>query len=343
MKKDKEKMESIFRKWTNLVNPKIKETLNVSVDKKTRGLVNYQVTTGGKRLRPVLAIASCLSCNGKIKDVLFPAAGLEILHNCTLIYDDIIDNSDKRRGEPTVWSKYGRSITECLGLDYAAAIFQAANKSKYPVRISEIFARTLKEVVDGQILDILFEQAGRENERYVTKNRFRKITQNDYLKMVGKKTASLIQACCEAGAVSASARKNMIEALKGYGFSLGIAFQIRDDILDIFGKEKEFGKKIGKDIQERKLGNVVIFYALQELEPAKEKNKLLAILRKNRVEDGDIKKALTLINKTKAKERSFGLEKEYVKKAKANLEKLPKNKWNEFLTKLADFVIERNK
>jgi geranylgeranyl diphosphate synthase type I len=343
MEKSKETIESVFKKWTRLVNSKIKEILNVSVDKKTQGLVNYQMTTGGKRLRPVLTIASCLCCGGKIKDVLYPAAGLEILHNCTLVYDDIIDNSNKRRGKPTVWSRYGRSMTECIGLDYAAAIFQAANKSRYPVRISEIFAGTLKEIMDGQILDILFEQSGRENERYITENRFQKIDEKDYLKMVSKKTASLIKACCETGAVSASAKTNEVKALRSYGFNLGIAFQIRDDILDIFGKEKEFGKKIGKDIQERKLGNIVIFYALEELKSAKEKNRLLAILRKNEIKDKDIKKALMLISKTKAKERSFALEKEYVKKAKANLGKLPKNKWNEFLTKLADFVIERNK
>lgn len=343
MKKSKETIESVFKKWTRLVNPKIKEILNVSVDKKTQGLVNYQMTTGGKRLRPVLTIASCLCCGGKIKDVLYPAAGLEILHNCTLVYDDIIDNSNKRRGKPTVWSRYGRSMTECIGLDYAAAIFQAANKSRYPVRISEIFAITLKEIMDGQILDILFEQSGRESERYVTENRFQKIDEKDYLKMVSKKTASLIKACCETGAVSASAKTNEVKALRSYGFNLGIAFQIRDDILDIFGKEKEFGKKIGKDIQERKLGNIVIFYALEELKSAKEKSRLLAILRKNEIKDKDIKKALMLISKTKAKEKSFALEKEYVKKAKENLEKLPKNKWNEFLTKLADFVIERNK
>jgi geranylgeranyl diphosphate synthase, type I len=343
MEKSKEKTESVFKKWTKLVDPKIKEILNVSVDKKTQELVNYQMTTGGKRLRPVLAIASCLCCGGRIKDILYPAAGLEILHNCTLVYDDIIDNSNKRRGKPTVWSRYGKSITECIGLDYAAAIFQAANKSKYPVGVSEIFARTLKEIVDGQILDILFEQSGRESERYITKNRFQRITQNNYLKMVSKKTASLIRACCETGAVSAGAKANEVKALKGYGFNLGIAFQIRDDILDIFGKEKEFGKKIGKDIQERKLGNIVIFYALEELKSVKEKNKLLAILKKNRVEGKDIKKALKLINKTKAQEKSLFLGVKYVKKAKETLRYLQENEWSKFLADLADFVIKRNK
>jgi len=341
-KKRKENIEIVFKKWAKLVSPKIKEILNLSVDEKTQKLVNYQVTVGGKRLRPALAIASCLACGGKIKDVLYPAAGLEILHNYTLIYDDIIDNSNLRRGEPTTWFKFGKSITQCIGMDYAAAVFQAANKSKYPLEITEIFARAIKTIVDGEILDILFEQSDRKDEKYITENRYHEITEKDYLKMVSKKTASLIRACCEVGAISARAKKSEIDALKNYGFNLGIAFQVRDDILDIFGEEKEFGKKIGKDIEERKLGNIVVFYALKEFSQT-EKEKFLAILRKNKIKNKDIKEGLKLINETKAKEKSFLLGEKYIKKAKENLKDLPQNNWNKFLAEIADFIIKRVK
>jgi geranylgeranyl diphosphate synthase type I len=334
--------QKFFKETSKLVDAKIKEILNISVDKKNQKLVNYQVATGGKRLRPALAIASCLTCGGKIEDVLYPAAGLEILHNCTLIYDDIIDNSNLRRGKPTTWFKFGRSIAECIGLDYTASLFQAAQKSKFPVEISEIFAKTMKAIIEGEILDILFEQSGREDEKYVIKNRFRKITKSDYLKMVGKKTAFLFQSCCEVGALSARAKKIEREALKNYGFNLGVAFQIKDDILDIFGEEKEFGKKIGKDIEERKLGNIVIFYALKEFSQ-KEKNKFLAILRKNKIEEKNIKEALRLIKKTEAEEKSFLFGKHYIEKAKENLKKLPKNKWSNLLVQIADLVLVRNK
>jgi len=338
----KEKTEIIFKKWISLVDPKIKEILNLSVDKKTQKLVNYQITMGGKRFRPVLAIASCLACGGKIKDVLYPAAGLEIFHNCTLIYDDIIDKGKLRRGSLTTCSKFGQSIAQCIGLDYTAAIFQAANKSKYPFQVSEIFARTMKKAVEGEILDILFEQSGRENEKYVVNNRYNKITERDYLEMVSKKTASLIQACCEVGAVSAAASKSETNALKKYGLNLGIVFQIRDDILDIFGDEKEFGKKIGKDIQERKLGNIVVFYALKEL-TNKERKKFSAIFKKSEIKNKDIKEVLRLINKTGAKEKSFLLGEKYIKEARRSLKDLPQNKWNKFLAEIADFVIERKK
>lgn len=343
MKNDKkDQMRIIFKKWAVLVNPKIKEILDLSVDEETKKLVNYQIKVGGKRFRPILTIASCLLCGGGIEDALYPAAGLEILHNCTLIYDDIIDNSNLRRGEPTTWFKFGRSIAQCIGIDYAAAIFQAANKSKYPFETSEIFARTMKTVVEGEILDILFEQSGRKEEKYMIENRYDKITEKDYLKTVSKKTASLIQACCEIGGLSAKAKKSEINALKNYGFNLGIAFQIRDDMLDIFGEESEFGKKIGKDIEERKLGNIVVFYALEELSK-EERGKFLAILRKNKIKNRDIEETIKLIKKTKAKESAFLLEEKYIKRAKESLKNLPQNNWNNFLAELADFVIKREK
>lgn len=335
------KFESKLIAWANLVNPKIKEILNISVDKKTKDLLNYQISTGGKRLRPALAIIACLNCGGKIKNILYPAAALEILHNCTLLYDDIIDESYLRRGKPTTWAEYGKSITECLGLDYAAAIFQAANKSKQPIIVSDILAKTLKKIMEGQILDLLFEQSSRKNEEYINQNRFKKITEKDYLKMIGLKTASLTQACCQIGAAVAEAKNDSLKNLKNYGFNLGIAFQIRDDILDVFGQEKDFGKKIGKDIQDKKIGNIVILYALEEL--GSKRNELLTILEKNRVSNSDIKKALKIIELTKAKEKALALEKKYVKKTKDSLEKLPSSKWHKLLTKMIDYVIERNK
>jgi len=339
-KNTKNKIELVFKKWAKLVNPKIKQILDISLDKKTKSLVNYQIETGGKRLRPALTIACCLACGGNIEDALYPAAGLEILHNCTLIYDDIVDDSNLRRGKPTVWSKFGRSIAECIGMDYAVSMFQAANKSNHPIELSEIFAKTLKTVEDGEILDLLFEQAGKNDEKYIIENRYRRVTEKDYLKMVGKKTASLLSACCEVGALSAGKKEAEIEALKQYGFNLGIAFQIKDDILDIFGNQKEFGKKIGKDIEERKLGNIVICYGLQEFSK-KEKEFFLAILVKDKITCKDIEKALKLVNKTKAKEKAFLLGEKYVRRAKENLKMFPQGKWSNFLENIADFVMYR--
>lgn len=340
--KYKEELRSFLKKTIKQVDPIIKELLESSIDRKFHQLIDYQVFVGGKRLRPALTIMSAKLFRGSTKDVIFPAAGLEILHNATLIVDDIIDHSKLRRKKPTLWFKYGQSIAECIGLDYLAAAFEGANRSQTPSEFSEIFANTLKTVINGEMLDILFEQRGREDEPFIVKNRYKNVDKAKYYKMVGKKTAILAQACCEVGAISARAPKSQVQALKDYGFNFGMAFQIRDDILDIFGDQDKFGKKIGKDIEERKLGNIVILSALNELSKT-DKNKLLQIIRKKDIKNKDIKEAIKLIKKTNSHKEAYHLAEEFVKKAKQSLEKLPQNKWNKMLEHLVDFSIQREK
>jgi len=340
--KNRKELDLLLKETAKTVDPIIQELLESYIDKKFHKLIDYQVLTGGKRLRPALTIISSKLFGGKIKNVLYPAAGLEILHNCTLIVDDIIDHSKLRRKKPTTWFKFGKSIAECMGLDYLAAAFEGANRSKKSAVISEIFAETLKTITNGEILDILFEQRGREEELYIVKNRYHKITKQKYYEMVGRKTASLAQNCCEVGGICAGASNKQLEALKDYGFNLGIAFQVRDDILDIFGEEKKFGKKIGKDIEERKLGNIVILFALSELSKL-EKEKILKIIRKKEIKNKDIKEAIKLIKKTNSCQETCHLAESFVKKAKESLKLLPNNKWNKILENLADFVIQREK
>jgi len=331
-------LEVFLRKITKTVDSKIKKILELYVDKNFRELVNYQIETGGKRLRPVLVVLSCLACGGKMKDALDLAARLEILHNWTLIVDDIIDHSELRRKKETVWRKFGKSIAECVGIDYGASVFQGIENKE----ISQILAKTIKKIVEGEILDILFEAKGREEENYIFKNRYKLVSERDYLEMVSKKTASLFEACCKIGVTLAKAKKEETLALAKYGFNLGISFQIRDDILDIFGSEKKFGKEIGKDIKERKLGNIVILKALEEL-PEKEREKFLRILRKGKINKKDVKLAIKLIEKTRAKEKAEKLAKFYGRKSKESLRILPKNRWVNFLSGLTDFIIEREK
>lgn len=338
----KEKIESILKKTAKIVDPAINELLDLYVSRKRQRLVRYQISTGGKRLRPAITILSARLFGGKIKDVLYPAAGLEILHNYSLIVDDIIDNSSLRRGSPTVWAKFGKSIAQCAAADYSAAVFQAANRSSAPKRISELFARTIKSIINGEILDVLFEQAGREDERYVVENRYADVTERNYLEMVSQKTANLFQTSCEIGGICAGASSDRIKHLSDYGFNLGMAFQISDDILDIFGSETKFGKKIGKDIEERKLGNIIIYFASQEFSP-KEKKEFRQILRKKKITPRDIKRAMVLIEKTQTKERAIRYGAKFSEKAKESLNFLPKNRYNNTLKTIADLVMKREK
>jgi geranylgeranyl diphosphate synthase type I len=337
-----QELDLIVKKINQKLEPVIQEILCLHVDKEREKLVNYQISVNGKRMRPALAVLSYSALGGKTKDVLYPAAGLEILHNYSLIIDDIIDNSKLRRGEPTTWAKFGKAIAQCIGINYSAAIFQAANHSKNSEKISEIFTKTMKIIADGEILDILLEQSGRENEFYIQEARYKQVKEKDYFEMVSKKTALLFQTSCEIGGICADANKTQINALKNYGHNLGIAFQIKDDILDIFGEEKKFGKKIGADIRERKRGNIVILLALKEL-ISDNRNKFLEIIKKPRISEKDIEQAIDLINTTDTRKSAYELGQSFIDKAKKNLKSLPQNKWNNFLSHTADFAIKRER
>ena len=322
--------------------PIAQELLFSYVDEKNKEAVRYQISTGGKRLRPALALAVCQMLGGKAEDVLYPAASLEILHNYSLIIDDIIDKSPLRRKELTCWFKFGKSTAECIGIDYSAAIFQGANRSKNPKEISELLAKTMKVLVDGEIMDILFEQSSRTNEPYIKKNRYSNVTDQDYFEMVSKKTAALIQTSCEVGALLAGAKGKELEKIKEYGLNLGIAFQIQDDILDIFGSQKSFGKRKGQDIAEGKLGNIVILFACREFS-AQDKKEFLEIIKKNNVNNKEVKEIIEKIKKTNALALSEEKGQEFINKAQKALEGLPQNKWNDILREIADFVIKREK
>lgn len=335
-------MELALDKFTKIVDPVIKDILVSHVGKDERELVQYQVLTGGKRLRPALTIASCRMLGGKTKDALPLAAGLEILHNYTLIGDDIIDKSALRRGMPTLWAKFGKSMAECVSWAYAASVFQASARAEKPSEMTELFAKTLKQVMAGEVLDILLEQSGRKDEPYFVKNRYHRVRERDYFNMAGKKTAVLLSACCEAGGMASAAKERTLSLLRAFGFNLGLAFQIKDDILDIFGEKKKFGKIKGGDLLGRKRGNIVVLKCLEEL-AAKDKRIFLAILKKSKISKADLEKGIKIIEKTKAAEKAVNLAEKFVKAAKMSLAPLPKNKWRDLLFAITDFVVARSK
>jgi geranylgeranyl diphosphate synthase, type I len=200
----------------------------------------------------------------------------------------------------------------------------------------------LKIVVDGEILDILFEQSGRSNEPYVKQNRYNEVTDQNYFEMASKKTAVLIQTSCETGALVSGAKERDLEKIREYGLNLGIAFQIQDDILDIFGTQKSFGKRKGQDIAEGKLGNIVILLACREFSASERKN-FLEIIKKNNVNNKEVKEIIEKIKKTNALSISSEKAQEFIDKAKKALQSLPQNKWNDILKEIADFVIKRER
>ena len=322
------------------VDPVIEEYLLRDADPEFHEAILYPIRTGGKRLRPALTLASALAVGGCVEDALPAAAAVELAHNYSLIFDDIIDHSELRRGKPTLWKKYGISTAILVAVHYRESIAQALGDTRDPRTFSSIMARTLKLLVEGERLDVLFEQSGRGDEPYVVERRRSVVTLDDYLDMVYKKTGALIETACVFGALSGDGGAREVEALRRYGANLGIAFQVGDDIIDIFGREEVTGKKVGKDIEEHKLGNVVVILALEELSQS-EGEELRSILRAERVGREELERAIDIISKTRARSRAEELRRRYVQEALQALSVLPSSEGREMLRALAEFVASR--
>ena len=200
--------------------------------------LRYMIAIGGKRLRPRL----CLTTYSLYKDafcpeILEPAAGLEVFHSFTLIHDDIMDRSPLRRGVDTVWKKWSPDTAILSGdvmcIDSYARVARAPHKCLDEVLA--LFSKTAAQVCEGQQYDMEFE--GRDT-----------VQMDEYMDMIGLKTGVLIACAAKMGALIGGASKEDCENLYDYGYNLGLAFQVADDFLDVFGDEKVFGKPIGGDI-----------------------------------------------------------------------------------------------
>jgi len=297
----------------------------------------YQINAGGKRVRSALTLLSCKAAGGRISDAILPAAAIELTHNYSLIMDDIIDKGEIRRGIPIVRAKYSDDMALLVGMFYREVIEDIARNCKIPKKIQDLIIYTIKETIEGERLDIFFEQVGRP-EDYIVKHRFKTVSYDSYLQLIGKKTATLMRSACQAGALAAKASFQKEKSLINYGWNTGLAFQITDDILDIFGEKT--GKEIGKDIAEHKLGNAIIMYVFQEIE-TKSKKKLLSILRMPKVDAKSMKKAIELIENTKAKDKAYKSAKKFANNGKKALLTLPDSKARRQLIELADFIVDR--
>lgn len=228
--------------------------------------LSYMISIGGKRIRPKLCLIACSLFKDSLgKEILEPAAALEIFHSFTLIHDDIMDASELRRGCPTVWRKWNRNTAILSGDVMLIESYKRFNSVPDEIQgdVMELFSNTAAQVCEGQQLDMDFED---ENE----------ITLDSYEKMIGLKTAVLIACAAKMGAIIGGADGKTCDALYEYGYNLGMAFQIADDYLDAFGDVKVFGKPIGGDI----LNNKKSWLTVQAMLQASDKKALQEIMNR---------------------------------------------------------------
>ena len=247
----------------------------------------------GKRFRPALAMLSCTAAGGTVERAGPLAAAIELLHNFTLVHDDIQDNSPLRRRRPTVWKLWG----EKQAINAGDALFALAHRALFRLRgevsaatlldIAEAFEQTTLEIVGGQVVDLSFE----EGER---------VTVDDYLAMIAGKTAAIVRFAAWSGAVLGGASDDVAARYGAFGMALGLGFQVQDDLLGIWGAPDVTGKVAADDIRRRKqsLPIVCLFerattaeheeltriYAAPSIEPA-EVEMVLAALETHRVEE----------------------------------------------------------
>jgi geranylgeranyl diphosphate synthase type I len=330
----------MLTKRGKLVDDFLLRMLRLGASDELYEIVMSQIVSGGKRVRPAMTILCCEAVGGDVEAAIPAAAGIELIHNYTLIFDDVIDRSDLRRGYPTVRAAYGDVMAFLAGMHYREAIFEAARRSVRSSRIERLFSWTIRRIIEGERLDVLFEQAGRDSS-YISKMMFEHISESDYQRMIAAKTGVLFQAACEAGGIVGGGEPTQIDALSEYGLNCGVAFQIQDDILDASGETERLGKRAGKDIKEHKLGNIAILYSLEELSESSG-DKLLKMLRSHRLSDAEVDEAIEMVLSTDAVERAEKTSSEFIAKAKSALNLLPESGAKNVLLSVADFIVERS-
>jgi geranylgeranyl diphosphate synthase, type II len=289
---------------------------------------NYILEAGGKRIRPVLVLCACEAVGGKKEEAIHAAAGLEILHNFTLVHDDIMDNAAARRGRPTVHTKWDANVAilagdVLLGLTYRALLMA---KTDSVHELSSIFTEGVIEVCEGQAYDKEFETRKR-------------VSLDEYLLMIRKKTGTMVSVAMEVGAILGNASPSERAALKSYGELVGEAFQVQDDLLDVVADEKKFGKTIGGDIVEGKK-TFLLITALQRAK-GEEKRLLQKIVNEGGVSKSKVNRVRQIFLSTGAVESAEIQIANDIAKAKEHLKVLNDSESTHMLSWFADMLLGR--
>jgi len=308
------------------VSQQIKNKLNSEINL-IQKMTNYHLKSGGKRIRALLTLGSAKLCEykGGNRDINL-AACVELIHSATLLHDDVIDNSELRRGIKTTNSVWGNQSSILVG-DYLLSRCFEMMVEDGSKEILKLLSSTSSKIAQGEVLQL--EYKGEID-----------ILEETYFNIIGMKTAALFSAATRVGACIADKSKKEKDALESYGKNLGLAFQIADDALDYYSTSKIFGKEIGKDFFEGKatLPLIIIFQKANN----EERSFLKEIFKKEKRNKDDFSETLALVNKYKAIKESFKRAEYFVNISHGALEIFENSLEKKILQKLTSFSLNRS-
>jgi geranylgeranyl diphosphate synthase type II len=289
--------------------------------------IKYIMGMQCKRMRPILVLMSFQLFDENLDKAIPAALAIEIFHNFTLLHDDIMDNAPIRRGSPTVHKKWNKNTAILSGdvmMIQAYQLLEKLDNNKLG-EVLNIFSKTAVEVCEGQQLDMHYET--QENVDLIS-----------YLKMIEYKTAVLLAASLQIGAIIAGANKNQQKQLYQFGINIGIAFQLKDDLLDAFGNSEDFGKQIGGDILENK--KTFLYLKALDLSDESTKEKLKVFYKDNNKSKEKIHKVIDIFKRLNIKHHTIELMKAYYTKAMKHLQNIDSDN-KECLILFSDKLMDR--
>ena len=318
----------IFKELAERVNRELDKRIELKKPERFYKAVRWLPMAGGKRLRAVLPLVIGKMLGTSEEEMMPFAISLEMIHNFSLVHDDIIDEDEFRRNVKTVHVAFDLPTAIIAGDTLFAMAFREISKiPKEGEIVKKVLYEVSKMVIDlaeGEYEDVEFE---RRND----------VTPEEYIEMVRKKTARIFECACYCSALISGASEEICNRLGSYGLNIGIAFQIQDDILGLIGDPKITGKPVGSDLRKGKK-TLLLIYAMQDEDKRKELEKIAG--RKDLSEE-EVKKGIELITSSGAVEYCKKLAREYVDKALSELKGLPEGPYLNFLKDLANFVVER--
>lgn len=315
------------------VNELLRERLSDNHPKSLYDATRYLPMLGGKRLRPIMCILVAHAFHGDVESAKVFGTALELVHNFTLVHDDIMDRDEKRRGKPTVHIKYDEATAINAGDALFAKAFEVITdlklKPEMVVALVREVALMARWIVEGQQLDVRFEKRKR-------------VSQSEYLEMIEKKTSVMFQTAAKGGALISGCKPATVEAMAEFGKTVGIGFQVWDDVLDLVGNERKLGKPVGSDLRKGK-HTIMVIHA-QNKGSEEHLRTLEKVYGNDDAPQEDVTAAINALEEIGSIKMATKMARDYAERAKAILdEHVPDSPYRRLLHELVDYMVIREK